>query len=135
MVLGVGTDIMRIEQLHREYLSAEDPFAKKNFTKRELEEAGRRDNPLHYLATRFAGKEAVYKALDWNGEHILFRDIEIQNRENGKPFVALSGKVKEFAMEKGITDIQISLSYDTGYAIAYAVAQNDSIRQFAQVFE
>lgn len=123
MVLGVGVDILKIDKLNIEYLSNKDPFVRKVYTTKEQEQAMLRDNPHNYYATRFAGKEAVYKALNWNGEYITFLDIEILCHENGQPYVILNGKVKEHATKLGIREILISLSYDTEYAIAYAIAQ------------
>lgn len=123
MVLGIGVDILKLDKLKEEYLTAEDPFIRKAFSEREFEQSMSREVPLHYFVTRFAGKEAVYKALNWRGDPIAFRDIEILSHENGQPYVTLHGRVKEYADNQGIHEILISLSYDTDYAIAYAVAQ------------
>ncbi len=72
-------------------------------------------------AARFAAKEAVYKAISpETSEDILWRDVEILNKENGKPNVRLHGKLKNIATDCGITDekIDVSLSHDNIYAIA-----------------
>jgi phosphopantetheine--protein transferase-like protein len=76
--------------------------------------------PLYSYATRFAGKEAVFKALHINGEDIRLNEIEILELENGQPFITLHGKAERISKERGISQIHISLSYDTDYAIAYA---------------
>jgi holo-[acyl-carrier-protein] synthase len=123
MVLGVGVDILKIDKLKLEYLDHKDSFVRKVYTLREQEQAMLRDNPQNYYATRFAGKEAVYKALNWSADYITFLDIEILSHDNGQPYVVLNGKVKEHAASLGIREILISLSYDTEYAIAYAIAQ------------
>ena len=78
--------------------------------------------PLNSFATRFSGKEAVFKALNLHGDAIRLNEIEILENENGQPTVALYGNAKRLADEKGITQIFISLSYDTDYAVAYAAA-------------
>ena len=101
----------------------ETRFLVKTFSKREIAEANSRINLLVYYATRFAGKEAVYKTLNWDGAHFGFSDIEILNRENGQPYVTLYGKPEKFAKDNGIERISISLSYDDEYAIAYAIAE------------
>ena len=126
MVLGIGVDIMKIDQLNIDYLTADDPFVRNCYTKNEYEQAILRENPLYYFATRFAGKEAVYKALHWKGNHIRFREIEILNQEDGQPIVYLHGKVRDHAEREGIEEILISLSYDSEYAVGYAMAQNKS---------
>ncbi len=125
MVLGVGVDIMKITQLKAEFLVWQDPFVQKTYSKKEYEQAMERDAPLYYFATRFAGKEAVFKSLNWKDSSIQLRDIEILSNEYGQPFVMLHGKVKEHARAVGIVEVLISLSYDTEHAIAYAIAQNE----------
>lgn len=122
MLIGIGTDIFKMSHLHAEYLNPSDPFVQQTYTKREVEEAGLRDVPLYYFATRFAGKEAVFKALNRDADKVKLKEIEILNRASGQPFVRLHGRLKEDAEKAGIGRVMISLSYDTEYAVAYAAA-------------
>ena len=71
----------------------------------------------------FVMVEAVFKALNLNGNAIRLNEIEILENENGQPQVTLHGKAEQLAKEKKITTIMISLSYDTDYAVAYAAAE------------
>ena len=121
MIHGIGTDILKIDHIAT-ILNAnpEDPFFHKTFTKNELELINNRPTPLYSYATRFAGKEAVFKAFGIGGNDIRLNEIEILEADNGQPCVTLHGKAKEIADEKGISQVLISLSYDTDYAIAYA---------------
>lgn len=123
MVKGIGVDIVKMSQLLPANMLPDDPFGRCTFSKREHEQAKTRDNPHTYYATRFAAKEAVYKALGWDDEPIFFREIEIENDVNGQPTVNLYGNVRMYANERGIGKILISLSHDTERAIAFAVAQ------------
>lgn len=122
MLIGIGTDIFKMSHLHAEYLNPGDPFVRQTYTEREVEEAGNREVPLYYFATRFAGKEAVFKALNRDAEKVKLKEIEILNQASGQPFVRLHGKLKEDAEKAGIRRVMISLSYDTDYAVAYAAA-------------
>ena len=124
MIKGVGTDILNMKHISSEYLKAGDPFLEKTYSPREIEEAKKRELPFYYYATRFAGKEAVFKALGISPQHILMSEIEILNNEYGVPYVILYGDLKQKAQEMGITDIQISLSYEEDYAVAFAAAQS-----------
>lgn len=126
MVLGIGTDILKIDRIGGSCKESEDPFIKKVFSPQERKEAFNRDNKEVYYATRFAGKEAVFKSLSLNPNHINLSEIEILNEENGQPYVKLYGKIAEHAKERGIKEVLISLSYDTEYAIAYAIARGDA---------
>lgn len=123
MILGIGTDLLKISRMENRNIGWEDPFYKKAFSLAEMNEAAKREEPSVYLAMRFAGKEAVFKALSPGSMHVDFCEIEILNHEDGKPYVTLYGKLLEYSMRKGIEEIMISLSYDSEYAIAYALLQ------------
>lgn len=126
MIKGIGTDILEICKLQPvlgkpDYIT--DSFIQKTYTAAEIMLAERRPIPLYCYATRFAGKEAVYKALGTNGAAIRLCEIEILSHDNGAPFVNLYGNAKLFAKEREISNILISLSYEDHYAVAYAVAE------------
>lgn len=122
MVLGVGTDILLIERLRRASYDKTDAFMRATYSKREKEQALERDDPTLYFSTRFAGKEAVFKSLGLDGNQGRFCEIEILNNDIGTPRVRLYGVIKNLAKQKGIGEILLSLSYDTEYATAFAVA-------------
>lgn len=124
MIIGIGTDILKISQLCSNYLKPEDPFVKKVFSQKEILEAGKRKLPLFYFATRFAGKEAVFKSLRISPERIRLSEIEILNDTWGAPYVTLYGELKKIAEDKKIQKIHISLSYEEEYATAFAVAES-----------
>jgi holo-[acyl-carrier protein] synthase len=123
MVLGVGTDILKIGRISDSLTGGSDVFITKTFTPREREEASQRSDPGIYFATRFAGKEAVFKCLGIDSNGIRLNEVEIIGTQTGQPQVVLLGKAKEIATTKRIKRIDISLSYDTDYAVAFAVAQ------------
>jgi len=125
MVMGIGVDIVKMTQLATAYLDPDDPFCRRTFAPGELAEAQLRDHALAFYATRFAAKEAVFKALNWSSAPISLCDIEIQNDAAGQPQVILHDEVKVHADRQGITRVQVSLSYDTDYAIAFAIVQSD----------
>lgn len=122
MVHGIGVDILKINNLANSVSDISDPFVKKVYTEKELALINSRSIPLNSFATRFSGKEAVFKALSIHGNSIKLNEIEILENEVGKPFVILHGRAKELAQDNGINQVLISLSYDTEYAISYAMA-------------
>lgn len=126
MIKGIGTDLLEIRKLspildQENYLA--DSFIRRTYTKNEIAEAESRDVPLYCYATRFAGKEAVFKALNATGEDCRLSEIEILSGDSGKPFVVLHGSARTLAEKKEISHILISLSYEDAYALAYAVAE------------
>ena len=123
MIHGIGTDLLKIDHIATILnTNSEDPFFQSTFTKEEQILINSRPNPLYSYATRFAGKEAVFKSLGIGGNDIRLNDIEILELENGQPCVTLLGRAKEIADKKGISQVLISLSYDTDYAIAYVTS-------------
>ena len=123
MIHGIGTDILEIKKLNPCFLNKSDPFFTNTFTAAEAEEGAKRNNLLSYYATRFAGKEAVFKALRLSPENIKLNDIEILNDPDGAPCVTLYGEIKNRAERFGVKTVHISLSWETEYAIAFAVAE------------
>ncbi|MBO5656792.1 MAG: holo-ACP synthase [Agathobacter sp.] len=126
MIKGIGVDILSIQKLvpileKENYV--EDSFIRKTYTPREISLAEARPNPIYTYATRFAGKEAVFKALNVTGEDLHLNEIEILSTDTGKPYIVLHGKAKDLAESAEISHVLISLSYEDDTAIAYALAE------------
>lgn len=121
-VTGVGVDILRVGTIAPSVATPESPFVQKIYTAAERALIQRRDIPLYSYATRFAGKEAVFKAFGVHGDAFRLDEVEILENEVGQPVVHLHGRAAALAREKGIDRVLISLSYDTDYAVAYATA-------------
>lgn len=122
MIIGIGTDILRVERIRAVCADPSDPFLLRTFTEAERAAAAERSLPLYFYATRFAGKEAVFKAFRISPEGADLSEIEILNDETGAPYVNLSGNLREMA-EKQKLRVHISLSYETEEAVAFAVAE------------
>ncbi|MGM9928746.1 MAG: holo-ACP synthase [Bacillus sp. (in: firmicutes)] len=94
---GIGTDIVSIQRMKYILSGIErEEFLSKTFTERELRQIQQHNMPV-YLATRFAGKEAVFKAFgtSWRPEDQL-TDIEILMKDTGEPYVQLNeGKYRD----------------------------------------
>lgn len=125
MILGIGTDILNIRTISPSVENIDDPFVRKIYTAKELQLINSRDLPLYCYATRFAGKEAVFKCFGIHGDALRLNEIEILENDVGQPIVSLYGKAAIIAMQMGITKIMLSLSYDTDYVSAYATAISD----------
>ena len=123
MVLGIGTDLMRIDRLHAPYLAEGDPFLAAVFTAAERRQAGDSADPYRFYALRFCGKEAVFKALGISPAGVRLSDIEILNDENGAPKVALVGALKERVRARGIGEVLLTLTSDGELVQAVALAQ------------
>lgn len=122
MVVGVGTDILSIQRF-RDVLDADDDvFVQRVFTEKEREQALEAPDRIAYLATRFSGKEAVFKCFGIHG-NIRLSEIEILDSETGQPQVVLLGDFIRIAGGKGVKNVHVSLSYENEYVVAFAVAE------------
>ena len=115
-----GTDICSVERMKESIERWGDKFIERIFTKKEIEYCEKRKlKKYESYAARFAGKEAVYKAISPSKEEDgCFTEVEILNTENGSPYVVLHGGLAKIAKEK---IIEVSLSHEKEYAIAMAI--------------
>ena len=116
--LGVGVDIERIDRFESDKITNSISFLSRVFTKNELTYCFSSQVPAQHLAARFAGKEAVFKALSrFGGKKLAFREIQIINDETGIPNVVIQREDYENI------NIIISLSHSKDLVIAFAVAR------------
>ena len=82
------------------------------------------------LAARFAGKEAVSKALGTGigNEGVRFTDIEILADSRNRPVLTLCGNALRVFRDMGGTSFDLSLSHDADQAVAICVMQFQEIK-------
>lgn len=124
MILGVGCDIVEIDRIRKAVLK--DNFINRCFTEKETEYFNKKHDPAESAAAGFAAKEAVSKALGTGISGFSFTDIEILHRENGQPYVNLTGEAAKIADRLGGA-VSVSMSHSESIAVAYAVF--DSVKQ------
>jgi holo-[acyl-carrier protein] synthase len=121
-LIHVGTDLIEIARVRRS-LARYPRFRDRCFTPAEQAYCDSRANPAESYAGRFAGKEAVGKALGFGvARAFAWKDIEIVGRP--KPSVRLSGRVAVWAQGHGIHEIDLSMTHSRELAQAVAVAAN-----------
>jgi holo-[acyl-carrier protein] synthase len=115
----VGLDLIEIERI-RAALARYPRFRERCFTDAEREYCDSRANPAQHYAARFAGKEAVGKALGFGvARAFAWKDVEIAGRP--KPSVRLSGQFEEWSERVGAGEIDLSMTHSKGMAAAVAV--------------
>ena len=120
MAVSVGTDLIEIERI-RSSLARYERFRERCFTKAERAYCDSRPNPAESYAGRFAGKEAVGKALGFGvARAFAWKEIEIVGRP--KPAVRLSGRLAERAAAIGAAAVDLSMTHSRELAQAVAVA-------------
>lgn len=130
MIYGIGTDIVAISRLESIYSNYGDKFAKKILSTNELTKFGTINNykkKIAYIATRWAAKEAIVKALGTGFRNGLYlTEIIITNTVLGQPKVSFSTiaqkTINNIFLNKKL-QILLSLSDDQDYALAYVVIE------------
>lgn len=115
----VGVDIVEIHRIQAALDRWGERFLQRVYTEREIKFCRGRSPEL---AARFAGKEAVMKALGTGVRGVGWRDVEILPMRGGKPLVFLHGRALLRAKALGLADFAISLSHSRDYAIASVVS-------------
>jgi holo-[acyl-carrier protein] synthase len=120
--LRVGVDLIEIDRVRRA-LARYPRFRERCFTEAERAYCDGRPNPAESYAGRFAGKEAVGKALGIGvARAFAWKDIEIVGRP--KPTVRLSGRVGAWAERVDAGAIDLSMSHSRELANAVAVVED-----------
>jgi holo-[acyl-carrier protein] synthase len=113
----VGIDMVEIGRI-RAALDRYAGFRDRCFTPAEQAYCDGRPNPAQHYAARFAGKEAVGKALGFGvARRFAWREIEISGRP--KPSVRLTGRVEDWSrrVEAGTIDLSMSHSRELASAV------------------
>lgn len=119
MNIKVGTDIIEVTRIQESIEKLGEKFLNRVFTANEIAycESKKATKYEHYAA-RFAGKEAVFKAISpmlKNKFSIDWTDVEILNDEQSRPYVVF------FKDDFKNINIDISLSHIKDLAIATAI--------------
>jgi holo-[acyl-carrier protein] synthase len=123
-VIGTGVDLVECARIQRSIDRFGDRFLHRVFTDGEIEYSMSMKFPARHLAARFAAKEAVSKAFGTGiGKAMGWRDIDIQKKPSGEPFLVLAGPAKELATQRGITAALVTLSHTEHHAMASVVLE------------
>ena len=115
--LGIGVDIETIGRFRKLDKINDNLFLNKVFTKKEIDYCFSKKDPARHLAARYAGKEAIFKALSNIGKpNSDYKDAEIFNNKEGVPIVKMN------CVEGNNLRVYISLSHSGDKAIAFAIA-------------
>jgi len=113
---GIGTDIESIDRFSQADHTPDSPFLNTIFTKNELDYCFSKKIAAPHLAARYAGKEAIVKALTGIGKAKLgYKDIEILNNKNGVPTVRI-GNPDFHGLQ-----VHLSLSHCRDKAVAFTI--------------
>ncbi len=113
MQIKTGTDIIEIDRIKTAIEKFGNTFLNSIFTEKEIEycEKHKKQKYQHY-AGKFAAKEAVFKSISFYYKECKWKEYEILNDENGRPYVNLKCEIPN------LQSIDISISHCRTFAIA-----------------
>ena len=110
--MNIGIDIEEIKRFQK--LLKDKNFIERVFSRDEIEYcSSKKKNAVQHFAVRFAGKEAVWKAIN-KSKKLVITDISFKNSVLGKPEVYIKGKKASY--------IDISFSHNKTTVVAVAVS-------------
>jgi holo-[acyl-carrier protein] synthase len=128
VIYGVGTDLVEIGRIaaaverfgERFVERILGPHERARYSARRARSASR---GLAFLATRFAAKEAVSKAIGLGMRSPMsWRAVEIVNAPSGQPQVVVHGGLADFVRTKRLR-LSVSVSDEQTMAMAFVVAE------------
>lgn len=128
MIFGIGTDLVEIERIAQALQRFGDRFVQRILGPQEIARYRQRaarapQRGLSFLATRFAAKEAVSKALGLGMRTpMTWRAVEIVNAPSGKPVAVAHGELARYIEERGLR-LHVSVTDERSMAMAYVIAE------------
>lgn len=122
MIIGIGTDIVRIARMEGAWQRHGERMAERILTPGERQQFAKLNQPVRFLAKRWAAKEAIAKALGTGIRGgVGFQSMEIGNNDLGRPEVTLLGGAADRLQQLGGGQCWLTLSDEAEFAVAFAV--------------
>ena len=125
-ILGIGVDIIDNKRIKKSIKN--NNFKNRTYSAKELKLSLLTINKVSFFSKRFAAKEAFAKALGTGFRgNLKFKDIEIVNDKNGKPYYLKSKKISKIVHENfNIKKYNcfLSISDEKDYSTAFTIIQS-----------
>jgi len=124
VIFGIGTDMVSVQRMEDNLVRYGERFARRILTEQEWEGYQVSVRKAHFLAKRFAAKEAVAKAMGTGFRNGLsLRDVGVGHDVLGKPIVELSARARRLLQELGVGGCHLSISDEQAYALAFVTLE------------
>ena len=118
----VGSDICSIERIAAVYERHGERFLDRILTEAEKKYAlSSKKDFLAKVAARFAAKEATAKVLGTGFIGVSWKEIEVVRKPSGAPSIKLSGRAAARAGQLGLVGLELTMSHEREYAIAFVL--------------
>lgn len=122
MIVGIGADIVSIVRMEAALQRRGPALARRLLSAPEYREFRASAQPAHFLAARFAAREAALKALGVGlSGGIRWTDLCVTKNPDGAPQLILQGAALDCAQRRGVGVCHLSLAHEREYALAFVV--------------
>lgn len=124
-IIGIGLDVVELDRIRRIWERFGPAFSRRVLTATEQARMPTQQ-PIPYLASRFAAKEAAVKALGTGfSQGITFQQMDISAHPSGQPELTFSGAARNAAIRLGTHRIHLSLTHGRDTAAAVVILERD----------
>ena len=128
MIRGIGCDVVEVARVKEVIHRHGEKFAERILTENERPLYEKRkalsaDHAMAFIASRWAAKEAVSKALGTGiSGDVTFQSMEVMHNGEGAPLMLFKDPLKERLMQEGIF-VHVSITDEKNVVAAFAVAE------------
>lgn len=128
MIRGIGCDVVEVKRVADVLAKHGERFVDRLLTPNEkpLYEKRKslsREHALAFIASRWAVKEAVSKALGTGiADDVTFHSMEVMHNAKGAPLMIFNDPLKERLMQQGLF-VHVSITDEKNVVAAFAVAE------------
>jgi len=124
MIYGIGIDVIQPHRVARLLEKYGERFVKRVLTPLEQPRYARSAQPVLFLASRFAAKEAFSKAMGTGFRYpVTLQCISVVQNSAGKPSLAFNEALAELVSRNGITGHHLTISDESNLACACVVLE------------
>ncbi|AIR85359.1 holo-ACP synthase [Erwinia sp. S63] len=124
-ILGLGSDIVEIERIAGVIERSGDRLARRVLSEAEWQQYQAHQQPVRFLAKRFAVKEAAAKAFGTGIRGgLAFNQFEVYNDALGKPGLRFFEQAKVIASQLGVKHVHVTLADERHYACATVIIED-----------
>lgn len=124
-ILGLGSDIVEIERIAGVIDRSGDRLARRVLSQAEWQQYQAHQQPVRFLAKRFAVKEAAAKAFGTGIRGgLAFNQFEVYNDALGKPGLRFFQQAEVIARQLGVRHVHVTLADERHYACATVIIES-----------
>lgn len=133
MIYGIGTDLVAVKRMGDLHTRYGGKLAERLLSPEEWGDYAEAASKEHFLAKRFAAKEAFAKAMGTGMRApVSFSTISVTHDTLGKPGFVFAPELGNWLKTHAIKSVHLSLSDEQDYVVAFVVAERAPTRPDAR---